>query len=561
MDSINSINELNDLEKEGSSEKKSHKGIIITGVILFLLAAAYFVPAVYFSGHYLPNTTINGTDVSMMTPKSAMDMAYQEIKEYNLTLVERDDKTENISGKDIGITADFDSDYMDILHSQSGFSWPLSFFSASDENVAKTASYDEEKLIAVIDSLECMDEDNWYESTNATLSDFDSETGLFTMVDGTYGTQIIRENLIAAVEKAVSNTAESVNLSDEDCYVNPEYTASSPKAQAFLDEVNKYAASTVSLTFDSVNEVIDGSVIKDWLDIDYDEMTVSFDESNVTKYVEELAAKYDTVEKDKTLTTSWGTTATVNAGTYGWQMDQESTISLILEYLNSGEDYTGDVVWTQTAESHDGEDFGDTYIEVNISQQHLYLYIDGKEIVSSDFVSGCVSKNRCTDLGAFYVAYKEQDATLKGQDYSTPVEYWMPFFCGEGLHDATWRYSFGGSIFLTSGSHGCINLPHDVAKEIYEAIEPGIAVLVYDPEGIQANALTYYQAQQAAQSESEVENVIKLINKIGKVTKKSKKAISKARSAYDSLTDAQKKKVTNYSTLKKAEKKYKKLKS
>ena len=563
MDSINSVNDVEKVSREADPEtNKSHKWLWM-GFFLLLLAGAYFVPAAYFSGHYLPNTTINGVDVSLKTPQEAMDIFSAEVQSYSLTLIERDDRTEVIKASDIGLRADFGTEYTDALSDQSRFVWPASFLSSDERSVSRAVKYNEEKLKKVIAALNCMDESSWYPSENAVISDYDADAGEFTITEAVYGTQVIEDNLVSAIDEALSKMSDSVDLAQTGCYVEPRYTSSSEEIIALLDEVNALAASTVTLTFDSVNEVIDGSVMRDWMDIDYDAMTVDIDyDTNAAKYVEKLAAKYDTVGKDKTLKTSWGTTVTVNAGTYGWQMDQEATAKLILKYLKSGKDYTGDAVYTQEAESHDGNDYGDTYIEVNISKQHLFVYIDGEQVASSDFVSGCVSKNRCTDLGAYFVAYKQEHATLRGQGYSTPVDYWMPFFCGEGLHDATWRYSFGGSIFLTNGSHGCVNLPHSVAKEIYDLIEPGIAVLVYDPDGVQANAKTYYQsiaAQQEAKSEAAVNKVISLIDKIGKVTKKSKKAINKARSAYDALSDEQKKQVTNYKTLKAAEKKYAKL--
>ena len=56
----------------------------------------------------------------------------------------------------------------------------------------------------------------------------------------------------------------------------------------------------------------------------------------------------------------------------------------------------------------------------------------------------------------------------------------MPFNGNIGLHDATWRKDFGGDIFLKDGSHGCVNLPPEKAKEIFTTIEKGIPVIVYE---------------------------------------------------------------------------------
>lgn len=91
-------------------------------------------------------------------------------------------------------------------------------------------------------------------------------------------------------------------------------------------------------------------------------------------------------------------------------------------------------------------------------------------MVESDFVSGNLAKGWGTPAGSYPLAYKQKNAVLKGENYRTPVNYWMPFNNGIGMHDAKWRSSFGGAIYKTSGSHGCINLPPSVAKTIFDNI-------------------------------------------------------------------------------------------
>ena len=98
-------------------------------------------------------------------------------------------------------------------------------------------------------------------------------------------------------------------------------------------------------------------------------------------------------------------------------------------------------------------------------------------------MSGNLSKGWGTPAGSYPLTYKQRDAVLKGENYRTPVDYWMPFNGGIGMHDAKWRSSFGGTIYKTGGSHGCINLPHSVAKKIYENISAGMPVLCYNLEG------------------------------------------------------------------------------
>lgn len=125
-------------------------------------------------------------------------------------------------------------------------------------------------------------------------------------------------------------------------------------------------------------------------------------------------------------------------------------------------------------------------MEINLTAQHLFFYKNGSLVVESDFVSGNLAKNHGTPSGSFGVTYKAKDAVLRGEDYESPVSFWMPFNGGVGMHDASWRSTFGGTIYKRSGSHGCINLPYSAAKTIYENIEAGYPVLVYELPGTES---------------------------------------------------------------------------
>ena len=55
----------------------------------------------------------------------------------------------------------------------------------------------------------------------------------------------------------------------------------------------------------------------------------------------------------------------------------------------------------------------------------------------------------------------------------------MPFNGGIGIHDATWRSSFGGNIYVAGGSHGCVNAPYSLANTIFNNIDSGTPVVCY----------------------------------------------------------------------------------
>ena len=60
------------------------------------------------------------------------------------------------------------------------------------------------------------------------------------------------------------------------------------------------------------------------------------------------------------------------------------------------------------------------------------------------------------------------------------MNYWMPFLGNAyGLHDASWRSRFGGSIYSYAGSHGCINLPREKAAELFDLVNVGDKVNIH----------------------------------------------------------------------------------
>lgn len=117
------------------------------------------------------------------------------------------------------------------------------------------------------------------------------------------------------------------------------------------------------------------------------------------------------------------------------------------------------------------------FVEVDISDQVVRLYKDRKLLLSTDTVTG--NPWTPTNNGYFAVTYKELDTYLVGPGYRSHVNYWIPFDGDNGLHDASWRSTFGGDIYLGNGSHGCVNLPNSAAGTIYDNVEVGTKVLVH----------------------------------------------------------------------------------
>ncbi len=255
------------------------------------------------------------------------------------------------------------------------------------------------------------------------------------------------------------------------------------------EQWEQYISVNVTYRFGSRSEVVDGNIIIDWLNVD-ENRKVSVDRKKVEEYVKELAKKYNTAYCVKELKTSYGPTVKITKGHYGWMIDQGAEVDRLIEIIETGESGDREPVYLQTANSHDGPDYGDTYVEINLTAQHLFYYKEGKMLIESDFVSGNEAKGWSTPVGCYELTYKQKDAVLKGSNYKTPVTYWMPFNGNIGMHDGYWRSSFGGTIYKENGSHGCVNLPPVAAKTIFDNIEKGTPVLCYHLDGTETNKTT-----------------------------------------------------------------------
>lgn len=245
-----------------------------------------------------------------------------------------------------------------------------------------------------------------------------------------------------------------------------------------------FGQAEITYTFGSQTEKIDWNVIHDWVIMGNDDNVLR--EDRIRKYVRDLAARVNTCHCSRQFHTSAGTDITItDAGNeYGYTVDEEGEYQQLVLDIQSNRRVTREPVYSTTGMGRDGmDDLQGTYIEINLSLQHLWFYKDYRLITESDLVSGCVTKNMETQTGCFPIAYKESPAALTGQNalngWRTDVDYWMPFTEEQGMYDASWRSEFGGNVYVYDGTNGCVDLPHSAAQEIYDNLELGTAVILY----------------------------------------------------------------------------------
>lgn len=456
----------------------------------------YFIQAGRYETAFLPNTKINGMDVSGKTADAVKAAIENSLSGYALKVVAREYPEEVITKEEIGLHAEFDGSLEEMINAQNPRDWIKCLGTSSSHEIGTMIVFDEEKLQEKIAGLACMNPETMREPENATVSEYQSDTKSYQVTPEDPGTELIAANVEKAVRDAVMNLETEVDLEAHDCYTKPAVKEDDEGLLALVSELNTYVGAAVTHTFGEASQVLDGDTIHTWLSVE--DRTVVLDESQVAAYVKELAGNYDTAYKPKTLKTSYGDTVTISRGNYGWRINQSAETAAVTAIVKAGEKQTREPEYIQKGASHGENDYGNTYVEVNLTAQHLFFYKNGELVVESDFVSGNEVRGWATPAGAYPLTYKQRNAVLKGENYRTPVSYWMPFNGGIGLHDAAWRGSFGGSIYKTSGSHGCVNLPPGVAKTIYEGISAGDPVLCYHLSGTESKKSSKPAASGAA---------------------------------------------------------------
>lgn len=479
-----------EISDETGNAKKKLKPSMIAGAAVAILVVGYAAGALYYTNHLFAGSKINGMDCANMTEKKADAALKKQVESYEIELDFRNNESRTISGSDIGYQYIGSGDVKDVMKKQNPLLWVSGLFSKKNYNVEIDANFDKTALKAQLDGLDCLQEANMEAPADAQIAFVDNQ---FVIQDETQGTTIDEGTLLTALEEAVCTSQTKLSVEKTGAYAKPSVTKDDETLIHQKDIWNSCATATITYTFGDEQEVLDGMQIKDWLSYDEEGNYVENKEAvmaHIKEYVLDLATRRNTMGRDRTITsTMTGEPVTVSGGSYGFRIDQSEEAEQIYENIVNHDVVTREPAYASRAAiySMTGDDIGNTYVEVDLGNQHLWYYKEGTLIMDTDFVSGTYTvSDRRTPSGTYYLMYKQKDQVLRGTrradgtyEYESPVKYWMPFNGGIGFHDASWRYSFGGSIFMYSGSHGCVNLPSSMASELYENIEAGCPILCF----------------------------------------------------------------------------------
>ena len=458
-------------EKIRKDKKDNKKVWISTGIIGASLLVVYLIMTAYFNNHFFFRTYINGINVTGKSSKSAQALMTEKASDYVLTINERHDNTEQLSGAEISLEYDFNNEISRLLEEQNPFLWIKSMFSSNKYTMTDGISYDESLLKQILGELNCLNESNVKDPVSAYINYTDDG---YEIVKEDKGNRVKYDEFYSKVLTYIQNINDVLDLDKEGCYEEPKYTSETDVVVQAKNTIDKYMSSKITYNVSGDEIVIDSSLINTWINIDED-FNVTLNEDAIKEYVNQLGDIYDNIGSTRTFTRWSGEVIKVSTTPGIYYIDRDTTISQIVEAISNGSETTKDLSFkTPTAT----DDYViNTFVEVDLTNQTVVYYKNGELITQGNVVTGNVSAGHATPSGVYRLDWKAKDFVLRGDGYASPVSFWMPFNGGIGLHDASWRSSFGGSIYKTNGSHGCVNLPYSVAQAIYNNIEDKTTII------------------------------------------------------------------------------------
>ncbi len=460
-----------ELKRQRRRESKALKALLI---IAIALAAVYVAGCVYFSSHFYGGGTVFGVAIRFQTVETVKEQVKEKVGEYSLVITTRDGE-ETITAEQVGLDYDDQGEIDALLEDQHTALWFLMFATTqSDQEIAVAA--DDSLVASTVRALSCMQEENMTAPTDACLV---YEDGTYIIQEETYGNQLEYDTVYPVISDAIYSGETEISLEELSCYVAPAVYQDTEELVAECEDLNQLIDIEITYDFSDRTMVVDGDVIAEWI-LFGDDFTYEIDEDAVADWVYQMAYQTDTFGLSRTFTTTGGSTISLKGGDYGWCINRDSTTAELLELLAAGESVTVEPVYRYSGICRDTNDIGDSYVEISISAQTMWVYSEGQCVISTPVVTGNSSRGYDTPSGGVWaVNARITDYTLSGQDYNSEVSYWLPFNGNVGIHDATWRSEFGGSIYKTNGSHGCVNTPLSAMKTVYEYVQIGWPVVVY----------------------------------------------------------------------------------
>jgi len=471
------------------NNKKTLALLIALGALLLALLVLAYV-SLRFTDGFLAHTTVNGIACGGETPAKTTEALYTAASNATFTLT--DERGETVVSMPLSRLVDKKGLYTRMeelwMKQHEGLSF-LGWVSwdGSEESIPLLEELTEKKLASIIS--DAYYEEAAYASPTNSVITF-SETGY--QVTAESDGHEIRANVCAAdsIRSLQRLSApEDVSVETEKGVARAVLPVGGTIRTGQVETLDAYLGQSISIDFGNGNVVtltpaqigsisdmsIAGTAAVCTPDF---EKAAALAKELCDRYADDgVYAKFRNVAKTREL-------VYYRVGDSGWRLDTDALGQELCDALAAGQDAILEPVYDYTwywLEQYPYNFYIDemTYVEISLDNQYMWFYKDGKLLVETPVVTGCIASYDYTNRGFFRINYKEEDCMLTGPTWNDHVDYWMPFDGNIGMHDSSWRSEYGGDIYLENGSHGCINTPLEAMSIIYNNIDSGAVIIVY----------------------------------------------------------------------------------
>lgn len=475
-------NFLKEKEQVQSNNRYSlSKSAIAIFIGTLLLLIVYLFGTFYFQTHLLPRSYIGPIAVGNMSAEVADVRLREGLPQSQVIFNEANEDIAYLKLEQLDLEVrDIDHELDQAISTQNAYTWPLALFQKQQvvDNFSDYLIFDSQAIDRLIPELGIQ---NQHREVTYDAEIIVNGAGIYELRPAVYGNQINDYSLEQALAVSIEKNNLSFNL--EEAYIQPEIVETDERIVEQIATINKMQSSQITLEFAGNAIMLPQEEIASWIFLTEDG-NPELDIEAIEDYIlEDINRPYASLFQGREFSSTYQGLVWVEPGTYGWYIDRFLEAELIAEDLIAGRQVTREPVMGGSGYGQEDE-IGSNYVEVDIANQMMTIYLDYDIVLQTPVVTGQVGTN--TIPGAFQVWEMETPSVLRGynphyeSDYAQPVEYWIAFDDqAQGIHDADWQPYFGGDAYLTNGSLGCINTPPGVMPQVFEIVYNGMPVVVF----------------------------------------------------------------------------------
>lgn len=451
--------------------------IIIVGMILVILLTLFyrktFALNTWINGYYCTGLTVDDINQHLIDTTEIPDVVILSMNADPIV----------IPAEKIGLRPDYASSVRKIMKTRSNYDWTKNL--SKGYNVTLTPDsywWDRDKMEEIFDSLSFVKSER--ETSDSTYVYYDGDKG-YQLYDGKYD-RLNTAEALALINTQLSEGKFEIDLITEGCYEDHEDSKEDSRQRLLWEKLQAYYQRDFVYDMGAEQIAFDSKLLSSFLQKDLNGMpaldvsgNLIVSEELVNQWLDLLGEAYNTAGTTRDFQTTEGRVIQVAYNNYGTLLDIEAEKAYLYPAIMEKVNEVHKPVYIQEGYYRGQDDIGPTYIEVDMGEQRMYFYQDGEQKIATDVVTGNLRTKSNTPTGINYIEYMQRNRVLVGPNYRTPVKYWIRVVGHIGIHDATWRDEFGGDIYLTNGSHGCVNTPMDDVSALYEMVEVGIPVVMF----------------------------------------------------------------------------------